>query len=340
MNQIQTKEDHTTIGTWALAINRALKGKGFDSAPIFKEVGIDLSSLKNPDFRIPVSTMHKLWRKATELTEDDAFGLTVAENVFPTHLSALLFALQSSGSLKECANRIVRYAKVVTTVGCVTTREEQGDLIVEFINFAEPDSFPTEPLEALLATAAKTFRDIMEDPDRGIREVRFRRPIPAHPERYEAFFNCPVIFNAAKNEIRIRGEVANKPLPGANSAIADIQDQLLNDYLKRLDRKNLRLQVKEKVLALIPSGEVTQDDVASYLNMSSRTLHRKLAEEDITFKQLLDNVKKDLALRYLKNPTISIVEVTYTLGFTDQSSFTRAFKRWMSCTPSQYRDEL
>ena len=335
-----TRSKHTTIGTWALAIDLALQGKGIDPEPIFEAVGIDRSAIKNPELRIPVSTMNNLWKKSVEVTQDSAFGLTVADYVFPTHLSALLFAVQSSGSLKESVNRIVRYSNIVTTIGGAVAREEYGDLFVEIQLYEQQDTFPPKPIEALIATAAKTFNNIMAQSDQAVRDVSFKRAIPPNPGSYTDFFKCPVKFNAERNEIRIRGDVINKPLPGGNPMIAEIQDELLNDYLKRLNQKSLRMKVNEQILTLLLSGDVTQDVVASKLNMSSRSLHRKLSEEDTTFKQLLDSVKKDLAVNYLKVPTISIIELTYILGFTDQSSFTRAFRRWTDCTPSQYREKL
>ncbi len=340
MKELATDNTHTTIATWALAIERALQGEGVDPAPIFDAVDVDRAEFRNPDSRIPVTTMWKLWKHAVAETGDSAFGLTVANYVFPTHLSALLFALQSSETIKECVNRIVRYAKIVSTIATVSASEESGDLVVRFVTLNQPNLCPPEPLDAFMALAVKTFRDILGQADEAVIEVQFCHPTPPSPKRFTDFFKCPVHFGANKNIIRIKGEILDKSLPAANSELAEIHDQLLNDYLKRMAHEDIGIRVKKQILTLLPSGEVSQDKIASQLNMSTRNLHRKLAEQGTTFKTLLDVVREDLALRYLKIPSISINELTYMLGFLDQSSFTRAFRRWTGNTPTQFRKAM
>ena len=340
MIELLPEQTHTTIGTWALAIEQAIQAKGLDPEPIFAKAGIDRADIKSPNMRVPVAKMWALWRYAAEAAQDDSLGLTAAKYVFPTNLSALLFALQASSTLREGVQRIVQYSKIVTTIGHVTTREEGGDLFLVLVTSANVAERPHEPVDALMATAVKTLRNLTGGAETGISEVRLMRPPPSHPDQYSEFLNCEVTFNADRDEIRLKGSVLDQPLPGANPELAAIQDQLLDDYLNRLDKENFCVRVKKQILLLLPSGELSQEKVAYALNMSTRNLHRKLADEDTTFKQLLDDIKKDLALRYLKAPRISIIELSYMLGFTDQSSFTRAFKRWTNSTPSQYREQL
>ncbi len=340
MNKLASENTHTTIGSWALAIDRALQKAGIDPAPIFKELDIDRTSLKDTQLRIPLIKMWSLWKKAVQVTGDSAFGLSVADCVFSTHLGALLFAVQSSSTLREGVDRLMQYAKVVTTVANVTTREEGKDLFVQFESFKGQSSAPHEPIDAFMGLTANTIRDILGQADGGIREVRFCHPAPASKERYTDFFKCPVSFNCEQNEVCIKGEVLNNPLLSANSELADIHDQLLGDYLKRLNKEDICVKVKKQILTFLPSGEVSQEKIAIELNMSIRNLRRKLAQENTTFKTLLDGVRKDLALRYLNVPSISISKVTEKLCFENQSSFTRAFRRWTNNTPTQYRKTL
>jgi len=87
----------------------------------------------------------------------------------------------------------------------------------------------------------------------------------------------------------------------------------------------------------LPSGEATEEDVAKQLHMSARTLQRKLAEANTTYLQLLDDTRKDLALRYLEDPRRTVTDITFSLGFSQPSAFTRAFKRWTGRSPTDHR---
>ena len=107
--------------------------------------------------------------------------------------------------------------------------------------------------------------------------------------------------------------------------------------LTQLDRSNVAARCKAVLLERMASGESPVGDVAKVLHMSRRTLQRKLAEADLTYQQLVDDTRKDLALRYIEEPGKSITEITFLLGFSGQSAFTRAFRRWTGKSPTNYR---
>lgn len=333
---------HTTIATWVLAVERALQVAGVEPAALMREVGVDPQLIRDPERRITVANMWKLWRAAVEKTGDDAFGLRVAEHLFPTHLNALLFALQASTTLRESVQRLQRYARVVTTIAEI--RVDEGADLVRVVLDADCSSSPErpyQPVDAFMAIVVKTFRDLLgERAGDALLEIQLQRPQPNNLARFVAFFDRPLRFGCAENALLIRREAMDVQLPGANSAIALMNDQLLNEYLSRMNKEQVGLWVRREIIAQLGSDEVSQERVADKLNMSSRNLHRKLAEEGVSFKALLDQIRRDLALRYLSVSAMSLNEVTYSLGFIDQSSFSRAFKRWTGKTPGQYRREM
>lgn len=341
MPTISTDESHTTLATWALAIERALLSLGHDPEPLFTQAGIERELINNPEARIPTISMWALWRLAIEKTEDDAFGITVAEHVFPTHLNALLFAIQSSESLREIIERLIRYSTVVSTVINLELTEDvqkqQGQL--RFISFAQDSQRPLAPFDAFIAIAVQNIRDVMTLGDEAIDEIHLCRPEPKNLAAFQSFFKQPITFDSEYNQLIFPLEMLDKKLAAANANIARIHDQLLDDYLKKLHQKTYTLKVKEVILDCLPDSGISQELVAKRLNMSVRNLHRKLSEEESSFKTLLDTIRKDLALRYLKSSGMSITDVTYSLGFVDQSSFSRAFKRWTGFSPSQFRKQ-
>ena len=126
-------------------------------------------------------------------------------------------------------------------------------------------------------------------------------------------------------------------LPIANRQLAATLDAILTRQLADLDRSNVAARCKAVLLEPLASGESPEGDIAKELHMSRRTLQRKLADADLTYQQLVDDTRHDLALRYLEDPGKSITEITFLLGFSGQSAFTRAFRRWTGKSPTDYR---
>ena len=98
-------------------------------------------------------------------------------------------------------------------------------------------------------------------------------------------------------------------------------------------------QCKASLLDKLPSGEVSEHDMAKRLHMSPRTLQRKLTERDTTYQKLVDDTRRDLALRFIEDPRRSLGDITFELGFSQQSALTRAFRRWTGKSPSDWRNQ-
>jgi AraC-like DNA-binding protein len=146
-----------------------------------------------------------------------------------------------------------------------------------------------------------------------------------------------VTFGAPTDTLVFRLEDMQRPLPTANHQLARANEQVIDDYLKRLDLTDVAGRVRARLLETLSSGEVDEERMAQFLNLSRRTLQRRLAEEDTSFKEVVDETRRDVALRYVGNPQVPIKEVSYLLGFSEPSNFTRAFRRWTGKSPSDYR---
>jgi len=109
------------------------------------------------------------------------------------------------------------------------------------------------------------------------------------------------------------------------------------EYLAKLDKDNIVDRATTIIVDMLPSGGIADEKIAVQLNMSARSLQRRLKAAGTTFRKLLEAVRKDLAATYVRDPDIELVEVAFLLGFSDQSAFSRAFKRWTGCPPSEAR---
>jgi AraC-like DNA-binding protein len=336
---MQHQEEHTTLASWALAIERALLRHDVDTKAMFAELGIDYQQLCEPEARLPTRVMWTIWHAALQQTKDDAFGLQVAQGVFPTHLNALVFALQASANIQECIERLIRYSRVVSTIGQIEFEHSGGQIILR-LNAPDMAQGPWMPIDAFMALLVKFIRDFLTPEHHALLQtVTLIRPVPDNQQAFDDYFKCELQYGSACNKIVASDALLNLPLPGANSTIAKVNDQLLQDYLQKLDDQSFSLAVRKQIIAGLGKDQLTQEGIASALNMSGRTLQRKLVDEGTSFKELLDSIREELAIRYLSIGDMSISELTFMLGFVDQSSFSRAFKRWTGTTPSKYRKQ-
>lgn len=325
----------STIATWPLAVARALDACGYASAALLREAGISPDALHDNNQRIPLSAMNRLWRAVDAVTGDECFGLRVAEYCQPTDFHGLLFAMQSSNTIVEALERAVRFSHIVTTSANLDLQrgERHCKLFYRPLPGTQTEQVATE---AHIASAVRFTRQSWSELD-FITAVELVRPRPANPQRWEALLGCPVRFAAPCNAIEYAVEPLGRALRTGNSELASSLDQVLLTYLQRVQRSNLPEQVRSAIVRQLPHGEVQQGSVATELGMSVRNLHRHLLKHATSFKELVDDTRRQLAFDYLRQSHCSVNEVCYRLGFNEPSSFNRAFRRWTGTTPGQWR---
>jgi AraC-like DNA-binding protein len=146
-----------------------------------------------------------------------------------------------------------------------------------------------------------------------------------------------LVFDAPQTRLVFDRESVERRLDGGNPELARHNDAIALQYLSQLERDNIVVRVREVLTQRLARGEPSQEEVAELLNVSARTLQRKLGESGTTYKEILDETRHALALAYLSAPRHSVSEVTYLLGFSAGSCFTRAFRRWTGQSPSDWR---
>ena len=164
-----------------------------------------------------------------------------------------------------------------------------------------------------------------------------QRPEPPCKAEFAEMFGPSIEYNAADNRLCFDNEQINRPLTTANPELARINDQTVVDYLARFDRSSIAMQVRSRIIEQLPDGIPRQENIAETLHVSLRSLQRRLKEEETSYKDLLEDTRQALALQYLRESHRSIGEITYLLGFSEPSNFTRAFKRWTGKTPAEHR---
>jgi AraC-like DNA-binding protein len=267
---------------------------------------------------------------------DPAFALRAARCWHPSDLGALGYAWLASSTLRTALQRLERYGRILGEKARFRLESSDEGLRLVF------EHRRREPLVAALGTdyALSIVMDMCRmNFGASLRplEVTLCRQLPADPAPWKNFFGARMRFGEARDSLLLARKDADMALPVSNRQIAGALDAILAKQLAELDRSNVAARCKAAVLERMASGESIDVDIARSLHMSRRTLQRKLAEADLTYQQLVDDTRRDLALRYVDDPARSITEITFLLGLSGQSAFTRAFRRWTGTSPTDYR---
>jgi len=330
----------TGLATVGQIVTCVFRKSGLDATQLFIRHGIDPVVFSNPDARIPIRVWDALTHDAAVQISDPSFGLLAAQCWHPSSLGALGYAWLTSSTLRTGLGRLVRYWRLLGE-GSSGLLEETADGLRLVIDRHGSQPLDDELVEAVVVdfitsmvtgmcrmNAGESFRPMA---------VHLNRKQPDDTRPYLKFFGCEVNFGADEDVLTFsRGDVESV-LPTANRQLAATMDRILVERLAQLDKRNVVARCQSQLLEQLSSGAVTEESMASQLHMSRRTLQRKLAEADVTYKKLVDDTRRDLAMRHLEDPRYSITDVTFLLGFSQQSAFTRAFKRWTGVSPSEYR---
>lgn len=327
----------TTLNTWAIAIARTLEVRGLDSERLFAQVGLDPQFLRDPNGRYPVSKMARLWRLAVETSGDPCFALKASAYVQPATFHSLGLAMMASQNLEDALLRTARFSRIVSNaVDVVIEHTPRG--VKEVVTFLPGVPTVDEGIDLFMASTLKLGRMLTAMEHMPV-EIRLCRDgSPAMRAEFEAFFGCPVEFRADENSLLIPHEWMNTPLPMANPELARQNDKVVMEYLRSFDGARISEKVRAELISRLPAGEPARGDVAAVLNLSEKTLQRRLRDEDTSYQQILDETRNELAKQYLSERQLSVCDVTFRLGFSDQSSFTRAFKRWTGVSPGEFRN--
>jgi AraC-like DNA-binding protein len=324
---------NSILVTWVKAFGRALDAAGCDGSALLAEAGFDLSHLGGPDARCPLTKTGKLWQVALEATGDEAFGVKLASYFTHTAFHALGYGLSASSTLKEAFERVQHYSHVVSDA--VGYRFHRCG--AEYHFYIEPRTeVPIESIDALVGTHLRMCRSLIGR-DFSPLSVELRRPRPAVIDDFERLWRAPLRFNAEHNRLRFEPASIERVLDSGNPELARLSDAVSARYLARIERHNMEARVRTVLTQRLQRSEPTQEEVAEILNVSARTLQRKLGDSGTTFKKIVDETRHAQALAHLSMPQMSVNEVTHLLGFSCSSSFTRAFKRWTGLSPSEWR---
>jgi AraC-like DNA-binding protein len=269
--------------------------------------------------------------------KDDCLGFTLARDFDPREIGLLYYVMASSQTLGEALKRLARYSKV-TNEALAFGYREGNRLIVSLSYSGVPRHSDRHQIEFCMFGLLRICRLLT-----GQNVVPQHFSIAHHRSEGIAemarFVGTKVGFGADTDEFALNLDARELPLVHSDSYLNDLLVKYCEAALadRRDDASQLRTKVENAIASVLPHGKVLVEDIARGLGMSERTLARKLSDEGLNFTEILQNLRHDLAVRYLKDRKLHVSKIAWLLGFREVSAFTHAYKRWTGKTPSQRR---
>jgi len=301
--------------------------------------GLETAHFENLDGRIPLHKLVTLWHAAVELTQNPALGLQIGAQSDPKNAGIISLVCMNAPTLGEMLSRIIRYMRLIAESDRFELVEENE--CVRFVFQIEaPEAFTIYGIERTFTMGLNwinTFVGTNIKP----KEVHFQYRRPDYIHEYDRIFSCPLFFEQEGNTIVFDKNILNIPAISYNVYLDELIQKQTKQLLDELGTdKEIKWQTQQLILKQLPTGDLNVDIISEKMNMSRRTLARKLKEENTSFQDLLEKTRKELATDYLKRNTLSINDIAFMLGFSESSAFSRAFKRWCGHNPQEYRNAL
>jgi AraC-like DNA-binding protein len=323
-------------GLSRLAIAR-LKSAGVPVAPLLKRVGLTPEAIADPEERLSVRSQIALLDEAAIALKDDCLGFTLARDFDLREIGLLYYVMASSQSLGDALKRVARYSKI-TNEALVVGYQEGNRLIVSLSYSGVPRHSDRHQIEFCMFGVLRICRVLA-----GQNVIPQHFSISHHRSgdnsEMARFVGTKVEFGADRDEFALNADARELPLIHADSYLNDLLLKYCESALadRKGDMSRLRTRVENAISSVLPHGRVRVEDVARSLGMSKRTLARRLSDEGLNFTEILQQLRRDLAVRYLDDRRLHVSKIAWLLGFHEVSAFTHAFKRWTGNTPSEIR---
>ena len=316
-------------------LGKRLEELGLSPAAVLRRAGLPAGLFDQSKIWVTTAEMFAFYSAIDELSGDPGIGLKLGSEERIERYDPIAIAALYTRSFRDALGRMARY-KRLTCPEDIEVTEQDGACTVHFAWTRAEDPEPPALVDVCFAWVLSIAR-------RGIgqpivpKRVEFRRP-EANRQLYEEHFRCPVQFAAHRNILLFRTDDLDRPFVTHNQDLLEVlAPQLESDLSQQLADKSLKEQVKGTLKKFLAGQRPRLEDVALELRVSTRTLQRRLLAERVTFQNLVEEARRELAQHYLLESSLELNETAYLLGYEDPNSFFRAFHRWEGITPGEWR---
>jgi AraC-like DNA-binding protein len=328
----------TATGEIARLAYACAQQAGIELKPLLRKAGLTAQQIEDRGARLAVQNQIRFLNVAANALGDEFLGFHLAQLPDLRELGLLFYVAASSETLGDALRRAARYSSIVNE-GVSLKCLEEGDIrmVFDYIGVARhSDRHQMEFLITALIRVCRQLTGRRVTPSR-VRITHHRRN-QGGPE-LAAYFGRNITFGARADELTFVERIKDMTVTGADPYLNELLVANCEQALahRRPNRGAFRAAVENAIVPLLPHGKVRASRIASRLGLSQRTSARRLASEGVTFSEVLESLRGDLARQYLSNPDLSISRIAWLLGYQEVSAFTHAFKRWSGKTPREAR---
>lgn len=325
---------HQTVSVlWFRGLLQAAESLGMSPERLLEHCEVTAQQLEQPYARLTLEQNLKLWRAIERDSQHPNIGLAMGAQVKPSYFQLLALTLMQSPNLAEALNKSMRYTRLLSDGGSYYL--ETNDQLAAICYEPQAEGFSSHQVDAVLVLL-NNFASWLACKPLPLVQVEMAYPKPENISEYQKVFAVPVLFGAVRNALIFEVAVLAEPLSFTDNYLAQLHEQMLENHLAQITEQDTANKVRY-CLRAAADLTLTRDDIAKLLNMSGRSLQRKLKECDTNFQALLDEERYSRAREYLKQPQLTLTDISAQLGFAESSVFTRAFKRWSGMAPIEYR---
>lgn len=300
---------------------------------VLAKAGVSLAQVDEGSARTPFEAQKAFWAAAQEVAGDPHIGLHLGEHMPVYRGQVIEYLFSSSPTFGEGLKRALAYQRLVSDA--ITSR-----LVIDGEQAYLQDLADSEEMrqfaECLVVGVIKFFKFVTDDKFSPL-EVRFTHVEGAPLDEYRRIYGCPVTLGCGDNRLYFNRDVLDYRVWHAEPGLLRLHEQMANEKLAELARFDLVAEVRRAIGEMLESGNTSLEAVAERLGVSPRRLRSQLAEAGTSFNQVLADYRSRLARRLLARTDESIEQIVYLTGFSEPSTFYRAFKRWTNETPVEYR---
>ncbi|WP_206484178.1 AraC family transcriptional regulator [Thalassotalea sp. G2M2-11] len=312
-----------------------LTKQGMDRVTLLAQVHLSESQLNLANKLINTSEYERLYHYAEKSLHKRAIGFEFGQAIEPDRWGILGYIAYTSPTLKAALLNQRKFQGLVGNLGTPLQEFKQDVMVLKWLPAYRCSHHTVEEIITGWATMAQQLCNQSFRP----RCIYFSHSCQTELSAYQRYFNCDVVFDSDFDGIEVELSVLDIPLTKYNPEVNDLLCAHAAKTVNSLIESSPVEIITEFIRNQLPLGVPEIEDAAQSLQMSVRTLQRKLSDHQLTFSSLVDTIRKELAISYLTNTNTKIIYISQMLGFSEQSSFQRAFKRWLGQTPKQYREQ-
>lgn len=320
-----------------LALVHYLSRQGvLDRRRVEQFTGLEMSTLEDPDRRVPAQAHYKLWDHAEHVTGDPAVGLHAGQVIDPDRMGLVGHVFFNCDTLGEAVTQYVRLHRLINE-SVNLSFEQVGEQAILTWQADSPEHYCRQDMDRTLAAALCRTRHFIS-PGIQAEWAEIAHPRPDYADKYEKLLGGPVTFGSLATRLAFNSRHLSHPIPHRNPYVYSAVLRQVNRLLTRLQtRRSFGRKIHRLISRQMSTEKIDADTLARQCHMSRQTLYRRLKKEGLGFHELVEQVRKDKALRYVSSDHYALGEIAFLLGFSELSAFSRAFKRWTGMAPAQYR---